>query len=53
MALCLQTGRPKDFARLVQFVEGSPDGDRLASILERHGLGLKWEAFVTRFQTAG
>ena len=49
MAICLQTGRPKDMARLLQFIEeGSPDVDRFAIIIERHKLSRAWERFKTR-----
>ena len=50
MAICLETGRPKDLARLIQFIhEGRPDEERLAQILNRHGLGRKWNDFRKRF----
>lgn len=50
MAVCLQTGRPKDFARLVQFVEaGQVDEARLAAILRRFALDEKWASFRQRF----
>ena len=52
MAICLETGRPKDFSRLVQFVEeGSPDMVRFLDILQRSGLLPKWERFKNRFFT--
>jgi hypothetical protein len=44
VAIMLQTGRLKDHARIVQFMEhGVVDQDRLADILARHGLIKKWE----------
>ena len=50
MAICLETGRPKDMARLIQFVqEGNPDEPKLTEILERHNLLLKWADFKQRF----
>jgi hypothetical protein len=50
MAICLQTGRPKDLARLVQFVlESSPDMGRFAKILERHMLTEAWNIFSARY----
>jgi len=50
MAICLQTGRPKDLARLVQFVdESSPDMGRFAKVLERHTLTQVWNAFGARY----
>ena len=53
MAICLQTGRPKDFARLVQFVEeGQPDEARLGAILSRFTLEEKWASFRHRFLTS-
>ena len=53
MAICLETGRPKDLARLVQFVqEGAPDENRLLGILDRHGLREKWQHFQARFNTS-
>lgn len=53
MAICLETGRPKDLARLVQFVqEGEPDDEKLMAILDRHGLSAKWQNFQTRFNTS-
>lgn len=52
MAICLQTGRPKDTARLVQFVQqGRPDETLLIDILRRHGLEGKWTTFRHRFLT--
>jgi hypothetical protein len=46
MAICLQTGRPKDIERLLQFVEeGAADMDRFADILKRHMLSAAWEKF--------
>ena len=42
MAICVQVGRPKDLARLVQFVEEADiDDARLVAILDRHGLSQK------------
>lgn len=50
MAICLKTGRPKDYARLVQFVEESGfDEARLRAIAKRHGLEHAWEEFKKRF----
>ncbi len=50
MAICLDTGRPKDMARLVQFVEeGKADGQKLQGIVERHHLVEKWRNFKNRF----
>lgn len=50
MAIALQTGRSKDFARLLQFLEtGVADHVRLNEILERHHLEEKWRAFQEKF----
>lgn len=49
-AICLQTGRAKDFARIVQFIEQEAiDLDKLLPILERHGLAAKWAQFKQRY----
>ncbi|MGA3170258.1 MAG: hypothetical protein ABSE62_04525 [Chthoniobacteraceae bacterium] len=46
MAICLQTGRPKDLARLAQFLEESePDMKRFEKIVERHKLSERWEKY--------
>ena len=50
MAICLQVGRPKDLARLLQFMErGGADMEQFAKIVERHTLWQAWERFRTRF----
>ena len=49
-AICLQTGRAKDKARLLQFFEG--DAIRLETfeeIVNRHGLSQKWNTFRKEF----
>ena len=52
MAICLETGRPKDMARLLQFLEaGDTDEKKLGEILTRHELHTKWNAFLRRTQT--
>ena len=49
-AVALQTGRAKDKARLLQFVEGKVlDMDNFKSILSRHGLEEKWKQFEKQF----
>jgi hypothetical protein len=49
-AIALRTGRPKDFARLLQFLEPRIlDLDKLKTILSRHGLTPKWEQFERRY----
>jgi hypothetical protein len=48
-AIALQTGRAKDKARLVQFIEeGALDLKRFEEILVRHGLFEKWRLFQKR-----
>ena len=50
MAIALQTGRAKDHARLVMFVEaGIADMDRLRDILARYSLLDAWTKFVDLF----
>ena len=49
-ALALQTGRAKDKARLLQFVEaGVLDAPRFEAILTRHGLLDRWQQFERQF----
>jgi hypothetical protein len=50
MAIALHTGRPKDHARLVAFVQsGVADAARLDDILKRHGLRGAWQRFKSRY----
>lgn len=50
VAISLGTGRPKDFARVLQFVEsGVLNRAKLDSILRRHGLLENWERFRATF----
>ncbi len=50
MANALSVGRPKDFNRLLQFIEANVfDAGLLRDILSRHGLSEKWSAFCRRF----
>ena len=50
MAIALQTGRAKDHARLVMFVEaGIANMVRLRAILARHSLLEAWAKFERRF----
>ena len=50
IALALRTGRAKDYARVVQFVEQNAfDTNELNRILMRHGLVDKWERFERRY----
>jgi hypothetical protein len=49
-AIALQTGRAKDKARLLQFIEnGALDPQHFQSILTRHGLQPAWERFEKQF----
>lgn len=49
-AIALETGRPKDKARLLQFIEsGTLNRDRLDAILVRHGLRERWRRFEQQF----
>jgi len=49
-AVALQTGRPKDKARLLQFVEsGAIDAGHFQAILDRHGLDNRWQEFERTF----
>lgn len=49
-AIALQTGRAKDKARLLQFIEaGALDTGRFQTILLRHGLGDAWRRFERQF----
>jgi hypothetical protein len=49
-AIALQTGRAKDKARLLQFIEaGVLDLSRFQTIVERHGLGDHWKMFRRQF----
>jgi hypothetical protein len=48
--MALQTGRAKDFSRILQFIEsGTLAPDKLDQILARHGLLAKWEQFGHKF----
>lgn len=50
MAIALRLGRPKDIARIAQFVElDAFDESKLHIILAKHGLSDKWENFKTQF----
>ncbi len=49
-AIALQTGRPKDKARLLQFIDsGALSSERFQSILERHALAGSWMKFEQQF----
>jgi len=46
VAIMLQTGREKDYARVARFLEeGVVNVERLTDILSRHGLTDKWREF--------
>jgi hypothetical protein len=50
VAIALKTGRPKDFNRILQFLElGTVNRGKLNRILEKHGLTPKWEKFRQRY----
>lgn len=50
VAIALETGRAKDHARILQFLEqGAIDCEKLKEIVERHGLSTKWNQFERRF----
>jgi hypothetical protein len=49
-AIALRTGRPKDYIRLVQFVQqGALDSEKWTRILVHHRLAEKWQQFEHRF----
>jgi hypothetical protein len=49
-AIALETGRAKDKARLLQFIEsGAVDMQALRAILARHGLEQRWQRFEASF----
>ncbi|HEY6969232.1 MAG TPA: hypothetical protein VJA94_08510 [Candidatus Angelobacter sp.] len=50
VAIALQTGRAKDHARILQFLEqNAVDRAKLDDILVRHGLKAKWQKFQERY----
>lgn len=50
VGIALQTGRTKDYARIVQFLEqGAVDTDKLNGVLKRHGLVSQWEKFKRKY----
>jgi hypothetical protein len=49
-AIALQTGRAKDKARLLQFIEdGVLDSAGFQAIITRHGLVAAWQRFEQQF----
>jgi len=50
MAIMVQTGRPKDYARLLQFIEADAvDVSTLELVLARHDLSERWKEFLIKF----
>jgi hypothetical protein len=50
VAIALRTGRNKDHARIMRFLEQDVvDSEKLNRILEQHGLTVKWEKFKKRY----
>jgi hypothetical protein len=50
VAIALRTGRTKDYARMVMFLEqDAVNMETLNSILSRHGLLPKWEKFKSKY----
>lgn len=50
VAIAVKTGRPKDFSRILQFLEQDAiDREKLDTILMKHGLTPKWEKFRERY----
>lgn len=49
-AIALQTGRPKDFARVHSFVTGNAvDRGRLRALVDRFSLVLRWKEYERRY----
>jgi len=49
-AIALQTGRPKDKARLLQFIEsGVMSSEQFQNIVKRHALSGRWKKFEQQF----
>jgi len=49
-AIALQTGRAKDYARLLQFIEAAAiNAERFQGLVGRHGLLDRWQTFEQRF----
>jgi hypothetical protein len=50
VAIALRTGRPKDHARIIQFIENRKlDPETLDAVLSRYKLSSKWAEFKRRF----
>jgi len=51
VAICLETGRMKDYERIARFIEQKAfDAAGLQRILAAHGLLEKWERFMRRYE---
>jgi hypothetical protein len=51
VAIMIQTGRPKDYARLLRFLEAKAvNVAALEPILAKHDLIDPWQKFLTRFE---
>jgi hypothetical protein len=49
VAICLRVGRPKDFIRITQFLDGNVlEMSVLCAILNKHGLAKSWQSFCVR-----
>lgn len=49
VAKALEVGRPKDYTRIIQFIEDKAiNGERLQDVLQRAGLEQKWQTFCRR-----
>jgi hypothetical protein len=49
-AIALQTGRAKDHARLLQFIEAAAlDTQRFQAVLQQHALVERWQTFEQKF----
>jgi hypothetical protein len=50
VAIALKTGRTKDYARIVQFLEqNAVDAEKLDRLLKRHGLISQWGNFKSKY----
>jgi hypothetical protein len=50
VAIALRTGRSKDHARILQFLEqNAVDRERLGTVIQKHGLTPKWQEFTRRY----
>jgi hypothetical protein len=50
VAIMVQTGRPKDYARILRFLEAEAVNVAvLEPILAKHGLSKRWQEFLRKF----